>query len=1132
MRYSSLSLFVLLSLLAACQSSPELTSMPNPASPLQQSPVVSPVLLRPARMEWHGNQLTLHLDLPALPAFKTQALDFASATKVKALVTDSFNLVTRPNGSDAQGQVNYPVGGNLSLTFNNLIPDQLLLLELSVNDGVALIPQAELASVISHPGINNANVEVSFLSTPAAKVMKSLMATNLTRAKAIVLADLNTLINQITGVAGTYPNYTYTTHPTLINLTQLANDLLSQNPGALTPANYRLNGSTVNATVTGLVGADQARLQLTDSATPVVTAAGNGVTAFVKSTPGSGLRLLASSAGTPGTTYTYAVATNPVTSTEGGTHAVTVTATPATPSITSLGASAGPIGSSVTLNGTNFHATTGGNTVRFGTTIATVTAASNTQLTVTVPVGITGAQDISVQVGNQTSANTAADNFNVTPTITNLSASNGAIGSTLTITGTGFDATPGNNTVRFGTTTATVNTASATSLNVTVPAGIFGSQNVTVTVAGQTNVGTNNYAVTPAITNLTPIAGNVGSSMTINGSGFHTTLGSNTVSFGGTAATVTAATTTQLTVTVPNNVGVQNVTVQVGAQTNAGTNNYTVSAAGPTITNLSASNGTIGSALTITGTGFDTTPGNNTVRFGTTTATVNTASVTSLNVTVPAGIFGSQNVTVTVAGQTNAGTNNYAVTPAITGFTSAGTSSDVAGASITINGSGFHTTLGSNTVSFGGTNATVTGATATALTVTVPSLTSNAAPYATTVQVGTQTSAGSNFTVMPRITTFAGSTQGFSGDNGAAASAQLNAPWGVSINASNHVAIADSSNHRIRFVPASNGDFFGVAGMTAGNIYTLAGNGTGTFAGDNGAGTSAQVNDPHGIALIGNILLTFADTANQRVRTLSNTTATFYNIAMTAGSIYTVNGSGTNGAATDGTARFAANMASPEGVADQGNGTLIADTGNNVAYFSNLLTGPATRFGRTVAGSNIYFVAGGGFGGSALNSPSGIHRVANATNGGHVYIADAGSHRIFFRPDTAGNYFGQVMAADTLYVIAGDGNAGATGDGGSATSARLSSPRGVFANATGVFIADTGNHKIRFIPITSGNYYGQAMTANFIYTLAGTGAAALAGDNSIAGLAQLNNPTGVSVDSTGQVYVADRLNHRVRRISP
>jgi hypothetical protein len=554
--------------------------------------------------------------------------------------------------------------------------------------------------------------------------------------------------------------------------------------------------------------------------------------------------------------------------------------------------------------------------------------------------------------------------------------------------------------------------------------------------------------------------------------------------------------------------------------------------AAPTITNLSASNGTIGSAVTITGTGFDTTPGNNTVRFGTTTATVNTASATSLNVTVPAGIFGSQNVTVTVAGQTNAGTNNYAVTPAITGFTAAATSSDVAGASITINGSGFHTTLGSNTVSFGGTNATVTGATATALTVTVPALTSNAAPYATTVQVGAQISAGSNFTVMPRITTFAGSTQGFSGDNGAAANAQLNAPWGVSINASNHVAIADSSNHRIRFVPASNGDFFGVTGMTAGNIYTLAGNGTGAFAGDNGAGTSAQVNDPHGIALIGNILLTFADTANQRVRTLSNTTATFYNIAMTAGSVYTVNGSGTNGAATDGAARFTVNMASPEGVADQGNGTLIADTGNNVAYFSNLLTGPATRFGRTVAGSNIYFVAGGGFGGSALNSPSGIHRVANATNGGHVYIADAGSHRIFFRPDTAGNYFGQAMAADTLYVIAGDGNTGATGDGGSATSARLSSPRGVFANATGVFIADTGNHKIRFIPITSGNYYGQAMTANFIYTLAGTGAAALAGDNSIAGLAQLNNPTGVSVDSTGQVYVADRLNHRVRRISP
>ena len=122
------------------------------------------------------------------------------------------------------------------------------------------------------------------------------------------------------------------------------------------------------------------------------------------------------------------------------------------------------------------------------------------------------------------------------------------------------------------------------------------------------------------------------------------------------------------------------------------------------------------------------------------------------------------------------------------------------------------------------------------------------------------------------ITTVAGTTAGFSGDGGAATSAQLNLPTGVAFDSAGNLFIADRLNHRIRKVD------------TSGNITTVAGNGTAGFSGDGGAATSAQLFQPNGLTFDSSGNLFIADTLNNRIRKVD-----------TSGNITTVAGTGTGG---------------------------------------------------------------------------------------------------------------------------------------------------------------------------------------------------------------------------------------------
>src|SRR5205814_431622 len=130
-------------------------------------------------------------------------------------------------------------------------------------------------------------------------------------------------------------------------------------------------------------------------------------------------------------------------------------------------------------------------------------------------------------------------------------------------------------------------------------------------------------------------------------------------------------------------------------------------------------------------------------------------------------------------------------------------------------------------------------------------------------------------------------TAGYSGDGGPATSAQLNYPSGITVDGAGNLVIADSSNNRVRVVAGSSATFYGIA-MTAGDIYTVAGDGNADFSGDTGPATSAKLDNPYGVAVDGAGNLVIDDSYNNRIRVVAKTTATFYGISMTANDIYTV----------------------------------------------------------------------------------------------------------------------------------------------------------------------------------------------------------------------------------------------------
>ena len=130
---------------------------------------------------------------------------------------------------------------------------------------------------------------------------------------------------------------------------------------------------------------------------------------------------------------------------------------------------------------------------------------------------------------------------------------------------------------------------------------------------------------------------------------------------------------------------------------------------------------------------------------------------------------------------------------------------------------------------------------------------------------------------------------------------------------------------------------------------------------------------------------------------------------------------------------------------------------------------------------------------------------------GDMYFSDYLSHVIRMVRKSTG----------IISTVAGTGAAGYTGDGGLATSAKLSGPTGLAFDATGnMYIAESGNSVIRMVLQSTG----------IISTVAGTGEYGYTGDGGLATLATLSYPHGIAIDSSGNLYIADSINHRIRMV--
>lgn len=297
-------------------------------------------------------------------------------------------------------------------------------------------------------------------------------------------------------------------------------------------------------------------------------------------------------------------------------------------------------------------------------------------------------------------------------------------------------------------------------------------------------------------------------------------------------------------------------------------------------------------------------------------------------------------------------------------------------------------------------------------------------------------------------------------------------------------------------------------------IHTVAGTGSFGYSGDGGPPTEAQLRQPYDVAIdsAGNLYL--ADTSNNCIRMVPAANGTYFGMAMTAGNIYTVAGTGTSGYAGDGGPATAAQLYQPYGVTiDTGGNLYIADWYNNRIRKVN--TGGIIT---TVAGNGTpgYSGDGGAATGAKLYRPQKV--AVDST--GNLYIADAFNHRIRMVPAADGTHFGIAMTAGNIYTVAGTGTSGYSGDGGPATAARLYFPGGLAVNSTGsLFIADATNQRIRKVD-----------TGGTITTVAGTGTAGYSGDGEAATSAQIYGPQGMTLDSAGNIYIADTNNHCIRFI--
>lgn len=253
-----------------------------------------------------------------------------------------------------------------------------------------------------------------------------------------------------------------------------------------------VSGTTVWPAITGFTSASgEIGATVTITGTNFSTTPASNTVRF----NGTGATVTASTATSITTTVPTGATTGKITVTVGSLTATSATdftvIAAGTPVITSFAPFNGPVGTTITITGTNFSAIAADNAVKFNGTVAVVTTSTATSITTNVPAGATTGK-ITVVGGGLTG--TSSTDFQVTaaatPTITSFTPTSGAVGTTVTITGTNFSTIPADNTVKFNGTAAIVTASTATSITTSVPAGSTTGP-VTVAVGGLTGTGLN-----------------------------------------------------------------------------------------------------------------------------------------------------------------------------------------------------------------------------------------------------------------------------------------------------------------------------------------------------------------------------------------------------------------------------------------------------------------------------------------------------------------------------------------------------------------------------------------------------------------------------------------------------------------
>ena len=422
------------------------------------------------------------------------------------------------------------------------------------------------------------------------------------------------------------------------------------------------------------------------------------------------------------------------------------TVTSSDPSISSLSPSGCTVGTSVTVTGSNFGSSQGASTVAFNGTTGAPTSWSATSIKVPVPTGATTG-DVVVTVGGVQSNQYAFEVGTAAPNITSISPTSGAVGTAVTLKGTGFGSSQGTSTVAFNQASGAPTSWSATQIKVPVPAGATsGSVVVTSGIENSNSVSFTVPGTGPSITSLSPSSGPVGTSVTITGTNFAPTQGTSTVTFNGVAAIATGWSLTSIVATVPSGAANGSVVVTVAGTASSGFS----FAVAPSITSLSPTSGGGGTTITITGTSFGPNQGTSTVTFNGTASTPTSWGASLITVPVPSGAT-SGNVVVTVGGVTSNGIS-FTVSPPPQ-ITSLASLLVAVGTDQCISGSGFGSSQGSSAFSVNGIALTTDYWGDTTVCATIPA---NFVPGTASVQVTTSagTSNAVSFTVtgQPTIT--------------------------------------------------------------------------------------------------------------------------------------------------------------------------------------------------------------------------------------------------------------------------------------------------------------------------------------------------------------------------------------------